>query len=130
MTVALELIALQDRAAQRVYHALAWVCARAGRDPTKRLAGYARLLNIEPDQARSLEAQAGSGRSVRIGRDTSEQLWLRQALAELAQTHPTLAAAAAPLAARVAPVAPTRRPNPFEESAAGPPLVFARPIGA
>lgn len=130
MTVALELIALNDRAAQRVYHALAWVCARAGRDPTKRLAGYARLLNLETDQARALEAQARSARSVRVGRDHSEQLWLRQALAELALTHPTLAAASAPLAARVAPAPTTTRTNPFEESAVGPPLVLARPIGA
>lgn len=123
MTVALELFTLQDRAAQRVYHALAWVCARAGRDPTKRLAGYARLLHLDADQARALEAQARSARSVRIGRDNSEQVWLRQALSELAQTHPTLAAAAAPVAARVA---PAPRPAPFEESAVGPPLVFVR----
>jgi hypothetical protein len=123
MTVALELFTLQDRAAQRVYHALAWVCARAGRDPTKRLAGYARLLHLDADQARALEAQARSARSVRIGRDHSEQVWLRQALSELAQTHPTLAAAAAPVVARVAPVV---KPTPFEESAVGPPLVLTR----
>lgn len=129
MTVALELIALQDRAAQRVYHALAWVCARAGRDPTKRLRGFARLLHLEPDQARALEAQARSGPGVRIGRDRMEQVWLRQALAELAEQHPTLAAAAAPLASRVAPVA-AARPSPFEESAVGPPLILARSIVA
>jgi hypothetical protein len=122
---------LPARSARRVYHALAWLCARrpASARRLDLLRARARALGLSPEATRAVEAEAAASRSVRVGRDPAERSALRDALLALAHAEPALAPTIDAFLRRVAlklSDTPTPRPCPFEESEPdGPPLVWS-----
>jgi hypothetical protein len=118
------MLAITDRAARRVYFALAWVHARAEHAPIElkqRLRKRARWLSLTTDEARRIEAEARGARSVRLGRDDIERALLREALADLGSVDASAAKVADGLLRHLAPAMARRCP--FEESETGPPLI-------